>query len=41
MIKHVNGYKMSKKLENCKAYVKIFSGSLHERSHEGIDERKA
>ena len=27
MIKHVNGYDMSKKLKNCKAYVKSFSGS--------------
>ena len=27
MIKHVNGYNMSKKLKNCKVYVKRFSGS--------------
>ena len=27
MIKHVNGYGMSKKIENCKVYVKSFSGS--------------
>ena len=27
MIKHVNGYDMSKKLKNCKVYVKSFSGS--------------
>ena len=27
MIKHVNRYKMSNKLENCKVYVKSFSGS--------------
>ena len=27
MIKHVNAYEMSKKLEHCKAYVKSFSGS--------------
>ena len=26
MIKHVNGYDMSKKLKNCKVYVKSFSG---------------
>ena len=27
MIKHLNGYDMSKKLKNCKVYVKSFSGS--------------
>ena len=27
MIKHVNGYEMPKKLENCKVHVKSFSGS--------------
>ena len=27
MIKHVNGYEMPKKLENCKVYVKRFSNS--------------
>ena len=27
MIKHANGYGMSKKLKNCKVYVKTFSGS--------------
>ena len=27
MIKHVNGYEMCKKLENCEVYVKGFSGS--------------
>ena len=27
MIKHVNGYEMSEKLENCKVYVKSFSGT--------------
>ena len=26
MIKHLNGYDMSKKLKNCKVYVKRFSG---------------
>ena len=27
MIKHVNGYDMSKKLKHCKVYIKSFSGS--------------
>ena len=27
MIKHVKGYEMSKKLENCKVYLKSFSAS--------------